>query len=319
MKQAVVAFVLVFGPGLWNTTAAQASSEISVRSEINKGFVTIGERVRFTVLIRHSPEIRLLTVPEFPNPRDFELKSVKDIPSRAEAGFVITGRQFEVAAYGLGEFVIDEMPIQYADGSGKMAEVRTNRIYVTVESVDKSGKPKIDIRGIKGPVDLPVSLGGLFALAGALGLSGCAGLAWYFWLRKKAAPVPEETLLSPYDEAYQALRRLFDSPLIREGKVKEYYFELSEIIRRYLERRFSFRATEKTTDEIAVEFKAIFLQETLKHAIRRFLEDADIVKFAKYIPEPREIVDMNKRAMEVLEKTKPVEAPVLPQPAKTGS
>lgn len=312
MKKEFQAVCMVVLMALFAGKVFAGDDDVTVRAEVNKAFVTIGERIRCTVLIRHHPKVRMVSSIEFPNTRDFELKSVKDIPAKEEKGIVMTGRSFEIAAYGLGEFVIDEIPVKYITSQNAEKEIKTNRIYVTVQSVEKNSKPKSDIRGIKPPVDLPSELRKWLGIGGAAVIFLAAGLFLILTLRKRKSKGGDvQPLLSPDDEAYQSLRALYDSPLIREGKVKEYYFRLSEIIRRYLERRFEFAAVEKTTDEITKDLRQISLEDACKRLIREFLEEVDIVKFAKYLPEPREIVLVNKRATEIVDKTKPVKEAVL--------
>jgi len=299
--------------GIFLSMVFAGDEVVTVRAEVNKAFATIGERILCTVFVRHSPEVRLVSAIEFPNTRDFEIKSAKDIPPKEEKGIVMTGRTFEIAAYGLGDFVIEEIPVRYVMLQGAEKEIKTNRIYITVQSVDKNGKPKTDIRGIKAPFDLPSELRKWLSLGITTFLLFLAGIVVLNFFRKKKAAMDEaRMLLSPHDEAYQALRTLYNSSLIRDGKVKDYYFRLSEIIRRYLERRFAFAAVEKTTDEIFRDLREILLEDTLKRLIRAFLEEVDIVKFAKYLPEPREIVLINKRATEIVDKTK------LAEPAATA-
>lgn len=285
-----------------------ADPDITVRTEVNKAFVTIGEKIICSVFVRHAPKIKLASSIEFPNSRDFEIKSVKEIPGKEEKGIVMTGRNFEIVAYGLGEFVIDEIPVKYLAADGAEKEIKTSRIYITVQSVDKKGKPKQDIRGIKPPADLPSDLK-KWVFAGTtwtviLGLLICLFL--FFRSRKLHIETPA-VILSPHEEAYQALRTLFDSPLIREGQVKEYYVRISEIIRRYLERRYDFAAVEKTTDEIFKSLRDLKIADGAKAVIKEFLLDSDMVKFAKYRPEPREIVLINKKATDIVDKTMPVE------------
>lgn len=284
--------------------------DITVRAEVNKAFVTIGERIICSVFVRHAPKIKLASTIEFPNSRDFEIKSVKEIPDKEEKGIVMTGRNFEIAAYGLGEFVIDEIPVKYLAADGAAKEIKTNRIYITVQSVDKKGKPKQDIRGIKPPADLPSDLK-KWVMAGTV-LTVILGLLIFLLLFLRSRKPRIETsavILSPHEEAYQSLQTLFDSPLIREGQLKEYYVRISEIIRRYMERRYDFAAVEKTTDEIFKNLRDLKIADGAKAVIKEFLLDADMVKFAKYRPEPREIVLINKKATDIVDKTKPVETP----------
>lgn len=282
--------------------------DITVRAEVNKAFVTIGERIICSIFIRHAPKIRLASAIEFPNSRDFEIKSVRDIPGKEEKGIVITGRNFEIAAYGLGEFVIDEIPVKYLAADGTEKEIKTSRIYITVQSVDKKGKPKQDIRGIKPPADLPSELK-KWILAGTTGVVVLVLLiALYLFFRSRETQIETPAvILPPHEEAYQALQTLFDSTLIREGHLKEYYVRISEIIRRYLERRYDFAAVEKTTDEIFKSLRESRIADGAKVVIKEFLLESDMVKFAKYRPEPREIVLINKKATDIVDKTKPVE------------
>lgn len=73
--------------------------------------------------------------------------------------------------------------------------------------------------------------------------------------------------------------------LLKEHKIKEYYSNLSDILRRYLENRYEFLALESTTDEILKEVKAVIYKTEHFKDIKEFLTDADLVKFAKASPE----------------------------------
>ena len=282
-----------------------ADSDITVRAEVNKAFVTIGERLVCSVFVRHAPKIKLASSIEFSNSRDFEIKAVSDIPDKQDRGVIITGRNFEIAAYGLGEFVIDEIPVKYLTPDGIEREIKTSRIYVTVQSVDKKNKPKQDIRGIKPPLDLPSDLKKWIMLGGILAVIACVAITAFIFLKVNRPRIEAcSAVLSPQEEAYQALRTLFDSSLIREGQVKQYYVRLSEIMRRYLERRYGFAAVEKTTDEIFENLRGIEAEDGVKKVIKDFLRESDIVKFAKYRPEPSEIILINKKATDIVDKTK---------------
>lgn len=76
------------------------------------------------------------------------------------------------------------------------------------------------------------------------------------------------------------LKRLYEN-----GKVKEYFSEISDILRQYLDNRYNIRALEMTTDEIFMEIKekAIINDESFS-LLEYILKYSDLVKFAKYIP-----------------------------------
>jgi hypothetical protein len=90
-----------------------------------------------------------------------------------------------------------------------------------------------------------------------------------------------------------------------KGRIKEYYFRLSDIVRRYLENRFSYRAPEMTTEEFlsAIKDSKEFSNE-LRGLLKEFLSHCDMVKFAKYGPTPIEILDSFKAAENLIDRTK---------------
>jgi hypothetical protein len=69
--------------------------------------------------------------------------------------------------------------------------------------------------------------------------------------------------------------------------VQDYYLELTEIAKGYLEGRFGVDALDRTTDEIRRDL--IRHRERIKPLepddVLRFLEDCDLVKFARFDPE----------------------------------
>jgi hypothetical protein len=84
------------------------------------------------------------------------------------------------------------------------------------------------------------------------------------------------------------LRVLEEKKLWQQGLVKEYYSEVTEIIRRFFERRWNIIALEMTTDEILVQIKHVPEALMVWKEMGTFFLNADLVKFAKYQPEPAE-------------------------------
>ena len=101
------------------------------------------------------------------------------------------------------------------------------------------------------------------------------------------------------------MSRLYDSNLIRQGQFKEYYLKLSEIVRRYLERRFEILAVESTTFEILRDLQHKETASTVVDKARDVLEYADLVKFAKLKPAPAEIIRINQTAKAMVEEARP--------------
>ncbi len=118
-----------------------------------------------------------------------------------------------------------------------------------------------------------------------LALAVLAGLVWGLrHLRQKV----REMRMSPRERALAELDRLLRRDLVGQGLFKDFYVELTQVVRRYIERAHGIRAPEQTTEEFlgaAVHhphFTAAVLQR-----LRAFLESADLVKFAGQTATPQ--------------------------------
>ncbi len=140
-----------------------------------------------------------------------------------------------------------------------------------------------------------------------------------YWLikkyRKKQVEEVEE-LKSPIERATILLKNLEKKELWQKGAVKEYYSELTDIARNYIEEAIEIPAMESTTSELIVALRAASIKkkmtvsvETLEN-LERVLKQADLVKFAKSRPLDFEIAeDKNKieKAILTLDKSIPIE------------
>lgn len=131
----------------------------------------------------------------------------------------------------------------------------------------------------------------LFFFVGIL-LLCAAGYGGYLYYKrrnmKKEGPAePIVVVLSPYEEAMQALTLLDEKKLWQQGLDKQFYTELVDILRIYIERRFSVSAMEKTSCEILTEMRRVdgVTQSSMQN-LKQVLTLSDLVKFAKYAPLP---------------------------------
>jgi len=108
------------------------------------------------------------------------------------------------------------------------------------------------------------------------------GGLWYlvkFLLRKL-----KEHRMSPIERAWVELDRLIKKGLPGRGRYKDFYVELTMVVRRYVQRKYGIKAPHMTTEEFLREVssgssKAMGLSANTD-SLRRFLESADMVKFA---------------------------------------
>ena len=103
--------------------------------------------------------------------------------------------------------------------------------------------------------------------------------------------------------ALNELNMLEKKQLWENGFVKDYYSEISEILRRYLEKRFQFIALEITTEEIIKELNNKIKNITLEE-VSILLKRADLAKFAKSKPNKSDNIESLSMAKKIIEKTK---------------
>ncbi|GBU21926.1 hypothetical protein R80B4_01828 [Fibrobacteres bacterium R8-0-B4] len=165
-----------------------------------------------------------------------------------------------------------------------------------------------------------------FAIKDLKGQQG-AGKAdlWYLWivlgivliivlwilmrkyLKKKSenTAAPAVPLLPPYEEAVGAIEALERKNYVQRGLVREYVFELSEIFKRYIGRRYDTIAPELTTEEIAAWLEFSEISREMRLCAERFFRSSDQVKFAKWVPDRQCIEGYVKDVRTFIEATKP--------------
>ena len=116
----------------------------------------------------------------------------------------------------------------------------------------------------------------------ALGVFCLASLVLGLWLGiRYIARRVKEHRMSPIERAWVELDRLLKKGLPGRGRYKDFYVELTMVVRRYVQRKYGIKAPHLTTEEFFAELQNSNTQ-TLDNSntLRRFLESADLVKFA---------------------------------------
>jgi hypothetical protein len=141
---------------------------------------------------------------------------------------------------------------------------------------DGNATPMTDIHDIKPLLSMGLDLQWLYWVLGALALGALALLARYLWRRRKKA---EPSIPAPSPEAAHIEAGLALDALAAQTGIsgKQYYFSLSAILRRYLERRFGFPAVEMTTEELLPRLDGLPLDTD---ALKTFCLYTDPIKFA---------------------------------------
>ena len=151
---------------------------------------------------------------------------------------------------------------------------------------------EVDPRAMKPPMEWPSALPRrlLPALLAVALIAVLVGLfcGWFMGRRRVAlAPPPP---IDPHAQALASLQALADRKLIEKGEAEPFYIELSAIVRHFIERRFGLKAPELTTEEFIREATdSGQLRPAHQDLVRQFLEQSDMVKFARFQPEPADM------------------------------
>lgn len=133
---------------------------------------------------------------------------------------------------------------------------------------------------------------------------------WLFLKKKVTVPfVPKAKPVSPYDAALASLDNLRDKHLCENGMEKEYYTDLTDILRQYLDGRFGINAMEMTSSQILNRLDNHPEIKQHHDLVARVLEIADYVKFAKVRPLPDDNVAAWNNARQFVVDTKPAPEP----------
>lgn len=197
-----------------------------------------------------------------------------------------------VTVFDSGSHIIPPIIFKYTVKGDTMAFF-TESMPVILEVGAPVINPEEDIKPIKPPLRAPVTFREMLPWIGlALVLMLAAFLAYYFFFRRKKSPLPVTTRLKPsippHEAALEAFETLRRKKLWQAGRVKDYYSEMTEIVREYIELRFPVRAMEMTTGEIEAALRQTGVNPEDLDRLSQTLQLADLVKFAKAQPLPLE-------------------------------
>lgn len=298
----ILAFCLIDTPFAADRT--EEKSAVSVVARIDRSTVYIGDKIKYTIEVKTDKNVQI----KFPEFGDNLAKfAIREFGS-TEGGWFgkkTSTRWYLLDTYETGKFIIPGALIKYRKkGDKKWEDMLSNTVLVDVKSMLAKSGEKTDIRDIRGPVSIYNRMN-FYMILSAVAIMMMIGLV--VLLRKKRRKKTEAVIASipAHEIAYNALQKLLKKDYLKSGKIPEYYFELSSIIRRYVENRFELKAPEMTTEEFLTALRdSIALNSTQKGLVREFLSHCDLVKFARYLPDEREIQASYESAERFITQTK---------------
>lgn len=144
----------------------------------------------------------------------------------------------------------------------------------------------------------------------------------FTWLLRRWARRPKHRVepapVLPWIAALQELDRIRRSGLLTEGRTEEVFDLVSDCVRKYLGARYGFDGLETTTHEMKSLLRRVRPPVPELEAIGAFLDDSDLVKFARFLPAAEEAVTLLARAETIVRWTTPPQAKVAPEEGATS-
>jgi len=288
-------------------TAQQTNSEVKAVIKADTIRRQIGQQVVLTINLQ-APASKRISWPVISDTLgNIEVvhRSPVDTTRGAQKNFKSYSQKLTITSFDTGFIVFPRIP--FRTGSGKDTSiVFSDSVLLQYASIPVDTTKAF--KEIKGIMAAPLTVGEMAPwILGVLILGAIGVLIYTIYLRRKSKkplilfkPKPE---LPAHILAIEALNHLKDEALWKRGRFKEYYTGLTDILRNYFERRYGVMAQEMTSDEILEALKSL-TNENLLNKLRNLFSTADLVKFAKGIPEPRENEVNLDIAYEFVEKTK---------------
>lgn len=272
-----------------------------VNSQVETSSIRIGEQFQFKISVNGTENV-ILPKMVLKGLEIIDSAKVDTINNMLIQKYILTG-------FDSGAFYIPQQQVFVRNQAYFTDSLLIN--VATVE-IDTTKIKKYPIKSIKSePYVFDDFKMYIYLLLAALAIIGF--WIYYFVIRKRKVQEekPLYKMLPPFEEAIYKLNELDSKLLWQNNHVKEYYSELTEIVRNYIERELQVPALEKTTDEIIEmlrDFQNANTINTSKETIKKLkelLQEADLVKFAKSKPMSIEIEEDRKDAQEIISNLKP--------------
>ena len=270
-----------------------------------------GCRLQFPQLPAQVGEFAVLETYPGPEVPTAQTKGKPSSPPVAPTGAAGSGvlhhhARIVAAVYQTGEFDFPALAFVLRDAGGKQVSVSSPTVHIRIKSV--LSEKDLTLRDLKKQAEIQEPVRWLLWLAPGVAVMALLLLAWW-WVKRRRRPAAAPSIhpeLDPLDLAETELRDLIGRGLLEKGLVKQFYVDLSNIMKKALEASYGIQTIEKTTVEIIdtlatpPETPAAGPEPASLERIETVLLSCDIVKFARYVPSLAEDDEVVKEAFQIL-------------------
>ncbi len=289
----------------WPIGVAAAQVTLSVSTQA----ATLAEPIELRVVVRTDAACAgvRISIP----PGDYDIISRSARPVLKTAGINTFEEIITIAFFKTGEFHVGPLAVELLPHRGDPGHERTGQLTIRIRSLltenDRDIKPLKELLVMRGdPRHLLKYAAGvmLLLLLAALGR---------LWLKKK--PLPEAApWLPPEIELEMDLRELGRKNLLQQGEFRQFFIILSDRIKHFIERAYEFNAADFTTAETVAQLKNSEKDGEIIAHLQTIFRQADLVKFARQVPEKEAVAVIFQKLAVLIEKHKNRREPVMAEP-----
>ena len=276
-----------------------------VKAAIDSTSILIGQEIRYKMQVE-TDSTNLVVFPEGQTFQPLEVIDTYNTETLKNGSKSILTKEYALTQFDSGSYTIPRQKILIADQvfftDSISVEVRNVAVDTTKQKM-YAIKPLVEVEA---PliinwkkwllwIGIPLLLIGIIA---------------FFVLRKRKIKGAKEQDLPPYERAMLALKRIDESHLLEQDSHKEYYSQLSDTARKYIDEEIYDHAMESTTDELIAKLDqeiksgSLNLDKATINELKHVLQTADLVKFAKSRPDILNAKNDRKIIESVIVKTK---------------
>lgn len=300
-------FVLLTPLFLFSKVGAQSKN---IEAKIDAQQIVLGDQVRYFVSATIDTTQEKLRWTSFPDTfNTLEIVEKGKIDTQRNGAIVTYKQRLLITGFDSGSFLIPRFQFLSINKNGTVDSLFSDsfRLMVNTVAVDTTK----EFKAIKNIAEVQSSwMDNLpLILVILLSIIITAFLVVYIMNKRKNKPKEQvaEFAETFHERSLRLLKELDKKELWQQDKVKDYYTELSEIVRHYIEQRFKTNAMELTTDELLRKAKKHREMAVFRNSLKPLLEAADLAKFAKANPLPEEHIEAMQLALKFVKVSKPKE------------
>ncbi len=281
-------------------------AQVDVSVSVDPSAVRIGDRAELTIAVDFPDTVKIgFVVPSDSMIGNFNVIGVTIDSLEKSENMAHLEIHYQLAYFNIGDDLVPPLGVivVHSDGSQDTLLTQPMRIFF-ISLLGNTPPESLDIRDVKSPRMVPFNWRQLAKNALiALGIVAILlALLGYSNLRKRGFSLLEfiAPKKSPWELALLQLDALAESDLLEIGNFKDYFDRLTDILREYIEGRLGIQALELSTTETVENLRkseetglkpvstmnaSLLLSAWFIESTEILLKRADMVKFAKFLPE----------------------------------